>query len=339
MGNTQSIKNDTFFDRDLRLNKKELQLLLQMHKNMDNESVNYSRAWIIQEEDANGTIVFKYENSILKKGTISIDYHNDYFNQIIHETIIYIYGISQLDSVNFPKFNWFLIENGTITLCVQYIKGITLAEYLKNATDITAIITIVKKILKALYYAHEKINFTHYDLHPSNILINESGEPVIIDFGSSHIKFNGQDYGREYIGRICNTEMWFHDVIKILFWVLISVDDYYYYKILMYKIDEKMHTLKQNYEANPSDYNNEQIKEYAEKIKRYIDSKSDNPLVTMLLQLLGYFFQPLEDTLLNYQQKYKWFQPSDEIILENSIIVKNVRKYQFSEFMKLVENF
>src|SRR5690606_10476371 len=74
--------------------------------------------------------------------------------------------------------------------------------------------------------------FTHYDLHLLNIIVKKDPHiihlpngreietrysPVIIDYGSVHVKIDGIDYGR-YLpeGYIENEEFWAHDVFKIL---------------------------------------------------------------------------------------------------------------------------
>lgn len=42
----------------------------------------------------------------------------------------------------------------------------------------------------AIYHLHS-LGWAHNDLNPGNILVNEAGMPVLIDFGSSH-KFGKQ---------------------------------------------------------------------------------------------------------------------------------------------------
>jgi hypothetical protein len=81
--------------------------------------------------------------------------------------------------------------------------------------------------------AHEAIEFTHYDLSGNNIIIKTLDSPrdfefngvkascrylpVILDFGVSHIKYQGKDIGtslqREYI---YNKNFWIYDVYLLV---------------------------------------------------------------------------------------------------------------------------
>ena len=40
-------------------------------------------------------------------------------------------------------------------------------------------------MLKALHYCHKVIGIVHRDIKPDNIMINKTGEAVLIDFGIS----------------------------------------------------------------------------------------------------------------------------------------------------------
>jgi serine/threonine protein kinase len=53
-------------------------------------------------------------------------------------------------------------------------------------TDIPAVLRILIKIARALYFAHSH-NIVHRDVKPSNIMINEFGEPLLTDFGVAAI--------------------------------------------------------------------------------------------------------------------------------------------------------
>lgn len=98
------------------------------------------------------------------------------------------------------------ITNDTIQPVIyEYIPGVTLLEALKTIT-VNEFKAIILQILLALYDAYQAFQFTHYDLHLDNIIIINRTEfnhpvifrnqlllysnllPVIIDYGSSHIK-------------------------------------------------------------------------------------------------------------------------------------------------------
>jgi len=89
---------------------------------------------------------------------------------------------------------------------------------------------IMIQIFNALYIANNKMEFTHYDLSLSNIIIKELDSPIeitygskkiisryipiFIDYGLSHIKYNGIDIGVNRIGY--NKNFWLYDVYFII---------------------------------------------------------------------------------------------------------------------------
>ncbi len=108
----------------------------------------------------------------------------------------------------------------------------------KEAVIITMndIKNIFLQLFYALYEAYKRKKFTHYDLHQNNIIVSPiksqekitylAGElqidkfkVVIIDYGSSHIEYEGKHYGRVYNGGIRNIQFWIHDVFKILMYI------------------------------------------------------------------------------------------------------------------------
>ena len=71
-----------------------------------------------------------------------------------------------------------------IHLCMEYIKGVDLSEYLKDDQQEKTVKTIIFTILKALNYL-ASFNVIHRDIKPSNILVPEGNltKLKIIDFG------------------------------------------------------------------------------------------------------------------------------------------------------------
>lgn len=82
-------------------------------------------------------------------------------------------------------------------LILEYIKGITLKQYLERSSiqeGLEILITLIDIIINI----QSQIDFTHYDLHLGNILITDNFArskifkklipvPIIIDFGQSHV--------------------------------------------------------------------------------------------------------------------------------------------------------
>lgn len=86
-----------------------------------------------------------------------------------HPGIVPIYEIGQCDGRHF--FSMKLIEGGSLS---QQLASI--------ARDQRSVVSLIEKIARAVHYAHQR-GVLHRDLKPGNILLNESGDPLITDFG------------------------------------------------------------------------------------------------------------------------------------------------------------
>ena len=72
----------------------------------------------------------------------------------------------------------------TPNFVMEYIEGVPLMEYLqRNGVERLALFL---KICEAVQYAHANL-VIHRDLKPQNILVNEVGEPKLLDFGIGKI--------------------------------------------------------------------------------------------------------------------------------------------------------
>lgn len=69
-------------------------------------------------------------------------------------------------------------------ISTEFIKGITLNEYLKKDLSKNAIINVMKDIIKSIEKLH-KLGIVHNDINKENIIITDS-DVRIIDFGESN---------------------------------------------------------------------------------------------------------------------------------------------------------
>jgi serine/threonine-protein kinase len=74
-------------------------------------------------------------------------------------------------------------------MVMEYVKGIDLQVFLKSGQTLTAeqAINLILKILDALHSAHE-LGIIHRDIKPANIMLLESGQIKVTDFGVAHIE-------------------------------------------------------------------------------------------------------------------------------------------------------
>ncbi len=74
-------------------------------------------------------------------------------------------------------------ESGEPYFVMEYIQGQTIHAYCdEHKLDIPARLKLFLKVCDAVRYAHSKL-VLHRDLKPGNILVDEHGEPKLIDFG------------------------------------------------------------------------------------------------------------------------------------------------------------
>lgn len=95
--------------------------------------------------------------------------------------------LSKLKHSNIVHVHHVFEENATAYMAMDHIAGFDMLTLLENAEykfTPDRIIDITLKILDAMSYIHA-MDMLHRDISPDNILINDHGEPKIIDFGAS----------------------------------------------------------------------------------------------------------------------------------------------------------
>jgi WD40 repeat protein/predicted Ser/Thr protein kinase len=78
-----------------------------------------------------------------------------------------------------------MTEDGLPFFAMELIRGIPLDEYARSL-DHPARLGLMAKVCDAVQYAHDKA-VVHRDLKPGNILVEESGQPKVLDFGVAHV--------------------------------------------------------------------------------------------------------------------------------------------------------
>ena len=94
-------------------------------------------------------------------------------------------------------------ENDTVYYVMQYLSGGSLQEYVKTHGVLSEqeAMKYVKQIASALKYMHEEEHICHYDVKPANILLDDKGNAVLIDFGiSKNYDAQGQETTTTPIG-------------------------------------------------------------------------------------------------------------------------------------------
>ncbi|TMB53737.1 MAG: serine/threonine protein kinase, partial [Chloroflexi bacterium] len=92
-------------------------------------------------------------------------------------------------------------EHGILYIALEYLHGRTLAELVvdKGRLEWREVLRIVGRVAEALHYAHGQ-GVIHRDVKPANIMLLDSRDPKIMDFGiakleTSQLTTTGQVFG------------------------------------------------------------------------------------------------------------------------------------------------
>lgn len=149
---------------DLRIT----QLAFDIIKEIGQEGRN-SKTYLAQDVQFNGTVVVK---SIHKP---DIPQGTPYFSEARHlysskhPNVMEIHYASQDDDYVYLAMPFY--KNGSLNSIIQH-RYLTVREIVKYALD----------FLSALHYIHTK-KLIHFDVKPTNIIINDSGSAILTDFG------------------------------------------------------------------------------------------------------------------------------------------------------------
>ncbi len=82
-------------------------------------------------------------------------------------------------------------DDGIPFFVMEYIDGIPIDKYCeKNNLDLDARLKLFNRVCSAVLHAHRNL-IIHRDLKPSNILVGDTGEPKLLDFGISKLLDDG----------------------------------------------------------------------------------------------------------------------------------------------------
>ncbi|MEZ0470899.1 tetratricopeptide repeat protein [Luteimonas salinilitoris] len=83
--------------------------------------------------------------------------------------------------------------SGQPYLVMEYVAGLPLDRHCeRHAPDLRQRLRLFLRICRAVQAAHQRL-VVHCDLKPSNVLVREDGEPVLLDFGIARMMGEGSD--------------------------------------------------------------------------------------------------------------------------------------------------
>ena len=113
--------------------------------------------------------------------------HKDDLRAIIDLFILEARNHARLVHPNIVDVHQVFEDNDTAYIAMDFIKGCDLLDYVENKENAAGpdfIVQVTEKMLSAVSFIHQS-GMLHRDISPDNILIDENGEPVLIDFGAA----------------------------------------------------------------------------------------------------------------------------------------------------------
>jgi serine/threonine protein kinase len=107
-----------------------------------------------------------------------------YYKRLEREEIV----LKRLNHQNIVKVLDLFREAEILCLVIEYVKGETLTKYIERKEYLSEdeVLDIFRKLAAAMQVVHQN-DLLHCDIHPENIMVRDSGEPILIDFGSAKL--------------------------------------------------------------------------------------------------------------------------------------------------------
>jgi serine/threonine protein kinase len=86
-----------------------------------------------------------------------------------------------------PKVYDYGLSRGSLMLVLEWVEGLTLADWLSNNPPIEERLVVTRSMLNTLERIHS-LEFAHGDLHPRNIIVKQDGSVVLIDVLDFHLE-------------------------------------------------------------------------------------------------------------------------------------------------------
>ncbi|PAV83884.1 hypothetical protein WR25_17968 [Diploscapter pachys] len=128
-------------------------------------------------------VMHKVKNVVMARKLVHLEVKPSVRQQIVKE-------LSVLHKCNSPYIVGFygaFIDNNDISICMEYMDGLSLDIVMKKAGRLPEkfVGRISVAVVRGLTYLKDEIKILHRDVKPSNMLVNSNGEIKLCDFGVS----------------------------------------------------------------------------------------------------------------------------------------------------------
>ncbi|MFN4201951.1 MAG: serine/threonine protein kinase [Tabrizicola sp.] len=147
----------------------------------------------LAKDSLNRTVVIKecFPNALCRRSTSLVRArsrkHQNDFRGFVESFIAEAKSLARLVHPNIVGVHQVFEDNDTAYMAIDYIDGQDLHDIM-NSTDQAftpdQIVLLLKKMLSAVDFIHQA-GILHRDISPDNILVDKTGNPILIDFGAA----------------------------------------------------------------------------------------------------------------------------------------------------------
>lgn len=147
----------------------------------------------LAKDSLNRTVVIKecFPNALCRRSTSLVRArsrkHQNDFRGFVESFMAEAKSLARLVHPNIVGVHQVFEDNDTAYMAIDYIDGKDLHDIM-NSTDQAftpdQVVTMLKKMLSAVEFIHQA-GILHRDISPDNILVDKTGNPILIDFGAA----------------------------------------------------------------------------------------------------------------------------------------------------------
>jgi len=147
----------------------------------------------LAKDSLDRTVVIKecFPNALCRRSTSLVRArsrkHQGDFRGFVESFMVEAKSLARLVHPNIVGVHQVFEDNDTAYMAIDFINGKDLNDIL-NTTDTAftpaQVVVLLKKMLSAVDFIHQS-GILHRDISPDNILIDQNGNPVLIDFGAA----------------------------------------------------------------------------------------------------------------------------------------------------------
>jgi len=147
----------------------------------------------LAKDSLDRTVVIKecFPNALCRRSTSLVRArsrkHQGDFRGFVESFMVEAKSLARLVHPNIVGVHQVFEDNDTAYMAIDYIDGRDLHDILDSTDQAFTpdqIVTMLKKMLSAVEFIHQ-VGILHRDISPDNVLIDKSGNPILIDFGAA----------------------------------------------------------------------------------------------------------------------------------------------------------